>query len=120
MQQTPMGMPPRGFPPFGQMGMRPPFPQHTQQPMNHAERLKKIAGVPPGKELWIETKTSEGKSYYYHAISRETVWERPVDQVILEQAELQKLIEKAQREEKEAAVKQGMFLGTFLLQFIGY
>jgi hypothetical protein len=42
MQQPPMGMAPRGFPPFGQMGMpgmRPPF---TQQPMNHAERLKKV------------------------------------------------------------------------------
>ncbi|KAI6232887.1 hypothetical protein M3Y99_00975400 [Aphelenchoides fujianensis] len=116
-----MGGPPR-MPPFG--GPAPGFygapgdaapvrsaarrnaRRRQPQPMSQAEKLKKIANVPPGKELWVETKTADGKSYFYHSATRATVWERPPDAVVMEQSELQKLIDKSTKEEREARERQ--------------
>lgn len=65
-----------------------------------------MTGIPPDKELWIETKNGEGKSYFYHSGTRETVWEQPdpAKAVVMSQEELHKIVEQAQKDEK-----QGMF-----------
>lgn len=76
-----------------------------------------LIGVPADKELWVETKTGEGKSYYYHSVTRETVWDRPTAEsaVVVEQEELQKRVEQSQREEKDKQFGWFFFLINFFL-----
>lgn len=50
-------------------------------------------------ELWIETKSDDGKSYFYHAITRETTWTKPEGPniKIMTQAEVEAMNSKNQQ-----------------------
>ena len=59
-----------------------------------------LADCAEGESLWVETETADGKKYYYHAVQRSTVWEKPENAKIIDQNHLADLIQKSQEEER--------------------
>lgn len=60
--------------------------------------------------MWVETKTPDGKAYFYDAITRSTVWQRPTAENvrIVDQAGLQALVDTGMKIERERN-PQGLF-----------
>lgn len=51
--------------------------------------------------VWIETKTAEGKSYYYHPRTRETSWTKPESVVILTQEQFNASLQQQQQQQQQ-------------------
>ncbi|KYB29457.1 transcription elongation regulator 1 isoform X1 [Tribolium castaneum] len=91
-----MGAPPGG--PMGAQGgtTNGQFPPVGQNP---------TTGLDANSEIWVETKTSEGKSYFYNARTRETTWTKPEGPNV-------KVISQDQVEAMAQAATTGLAQGT--------
>lgn len=100
----PVGM--GGFPGMGAGGqppmLRPPGGNQQEGGPRPTNPLKQALGILDSEEAWVETKTPEGKSYFYHAITRQTVWEKPTDPniKIFTQQEVEAAVQKHQQQKQ--------------------
>ncbi|KRG01317.1 transcription elongation regulator 1 isoform X3 [Drosophila mojavensis] len=70
--------------------------QQQQQAVPHianSQLPSGVNGVAQATEIWVETKADDGRSYYYHAVTRETTWTRPegLNIKIMTQTEVEEL-----------------------------
>lgn len=64
-----------------------------------------MQGLDANSEIWVETKTAEGKSYFYNARTRETTWTKPEGPNV-------KVISQDQVEAMAQAATTGLAQGT--------
>ncbi|KAH8414522.1 hypothetical protein KR215_007969 [Drosophila sulfurigaster] len=84
--------------------------QQQQQHMNTNQPPPGVNGVsqsPP--EIWVKTKAEDGRSYYYHAVTRETTWTRPEGPniKIMTQVEVEELAKRQPNAAKADAAEHG-------------
>ncbi|XP_023198503.1 transcription elongation regulator 1 isoform X2 [Xiphophorus maculatus] len=96
----PGGMPPPIGPPHLQrppflpppIGNLPPPPGMLFPPGMPPVPASGNPALNPAEEIWVENKTSEGKTYYYNARTRESSWSKPDGVKIIQQSELNPLL----------------------------
>ncbi|KAM4726402.1 transcription elongation regulator 1 isoform 4-T4 [Anableps anableps] len=96
----PGGMPPPIGPPHLQrppflpppIGNLPPPPGMLFPPGMPPVPASGNPALNPAEEIWVENKTSEGKTYYYNARTRESSWSKPEGVKIIQQSELNPLL----------------------------
>lgn len=80
--------------------------QQQQQPQQPQQQAPSGAnGVTGPPEIWVETKAEDGRSYYYHAVTRETTWSRPDGPAvkIMTQAEVEEMAKRPAQAAKTEA-----------------
>lgn len=68
-------------------------------------------------EIWVETKTNEGKSYYYSARTRETTWNKPEGNniKIISQDQVEAMAQASQNQTQQAQPQkaEGIYFKNF-------